>query len=110
MAPLSASELLSEFAIRLTQARIAAGYKTRKEMADKMEVDQNTYSPWERGRSYPNPKDLAVIRDLLKVTVDWLFYGDERHLSVECHERLKAAECTARNIFERRKSLAKAKQ
>ena len=100
----TATELLESFSFRLTQARIATGYKTRKSLADDIGVDQNTYSPWERGRSYPNIKDLHTIRRLLRISADWLLYGDENNLSVETYRKLKDAEPATSEIWAKRKS------
>lgn len=98
----SASELLDGFGVRLTTARLAAGFETRKAAADEIGVDQNTYSPWERGRSYPSVKELLTIRTLYQVSIDWLLHGDESNLAVQKYRGLKEHEATAITIKDRR--------
>ena len=89
MAEPTATDLLEGFGLRLSAARIAAGYPTRKSLAEYIGVDQNTYTPWERGRSYPSAKTLLDLRDALSVSLDWLMAADERHLSVEVYRKLQ---------------------
>ena len=102
----SATELLDGFGLRLSAARIAAGYRTRKELADDIGVDQNTYSPWERGRSYPSAKTLLELRKILKVSLDWLMADDDRNLSVDVYRKINEAMPQAMEIRSgRRKSL-----
>ncbi len=103
MADPTASELLEGFGLRLTAARIAAGYSTRKALADDIDVDQNTYTPWERGRSYPSAKKLVLLRQLLHVTLDWLVVDDDRLLPMETYRKIQAAMPEAKAIMARRK-------
>ena len=103
----SASDLLEQFGLRLSAARIAAGYKTRKALADEIDVDQNTYTPWERGRSYPSAKTLLDIRKILHVSLDWLMAGDERGLSVDVYRKIEAAMPEANAIKSGRRNQAK---
>ena len=98
----SSTEILDGFGLRLTMARLAAGFKTRKAAADEIGVDQNTYSPWERARSLPSAKELLTIRLVFEVSIDWLLHGDESHLSVQSYRKLKQFETEAMDIKERR--------
>lgn len=98
-------DALDGFGLRLCAARLAAGYKSRKDLADEIETDQNTYSPWERGRSYPSAAELLKLRETLSVTIDWLIADDDRSLSVEVYRRLQASMPMAEDI--RSKRLAK---
>lgn len=94
----TATQLLEDFGVRLCAARIAAGFSTRKELADHIGVDQNTYTPWERGRSYPSAKTLLALREAVGVSLDWLMAGDERNLSVETFRKVSKAMPRAREI------------
>lgn len=100
----SATELLEGFGVRLATARIAAGYKTRKALSDAIDVDQNTYSPWERGRSLPSAKELLKLRRALRISLDWLLIGDDTHLTLETYRRLEAAQEEALEIKAKRDS------
>lgn len=86
------TELKTGFARRLRLARIASGYLTARAFAEQLGIDQNTYTPYERGRSYPSAHTLAQIRALTKVTMDWLFLGDESHLPLQVYRALQETE------------------
>lgn len=86
----TASKLLEGFGLRLTAARLAAGFATRKDLAEELGIDQNTYSPWERGRTYPNPKALYAIKRRLRVTTDYLYYAEINTLQVDVYQDIMA--------------------
>lgn len=81
---------------------MAAGYQTRRSLADEIDVDQNTYTPWERGRSYPSAAELLKLRETLSVTIDWLMADDDRGLTVEVYRNIQAAMPEAEAIRSKR--------
>ncbi|MGH3620184.1 MAG: helix-turn-helix domain-containing protein [Sciscionella sp.] len=46
---------------RLKEARLAAGYKTTRELASRLKISHSTISRWETGARYPKPEDVATI-------------------------------------------------
>ena len=77
---------------RLRMARVAADFKTAVKLAEQLKIDQNSYSPYERGASFPPPEVLGEIIKLTGVTAEWLLYGDARHLTVSAMDKLKEAD------------------
>lgn len=60
---------------RLAELRLALGYTQQNEFADALNVEKNTYNPWESG-SRPLPFESAcTIRQKWSVPLDYLFYG-----------------------------------
>lgn len=62
------------FGERLASARREAGL-TQDELGAKCEVTGAAVSAWEVGRNEPNPKQLAVIGEVLRVSLDYLIRG-----------------------------------
>lgn len=71
-----ASQLKSDFGERLIHLRKQLGYKEAVDMADAIGVDQNTYTRWERGETYPQVPNLLKLKRVTGVTADYLFFGD----------------------------------
>ena len=46
---------------------------TQKELAEQIEIKQNSYSDWETGKNEPSLENLIKLADLLEVSIDWLF-------------------------------------
>jgi phage repressor protein C with HTH and peptisase S24 domain len=65
-------------ALRLMEARKAAGYETAKEFADKNDIPQSTYALHEGGkRSLNRDNTLNKYAELLGVRPAWLQFGEE---------------------------------
>ncbi|MFF3006708.1 helix-turn-helix transcriptional regulator [Kitasatospora sp. NPDC057940] len=56
---------------RLVALRVAAGF-TQESLAEAMAVDRSTVGRWERGKSSPQPWQMAKLSDLLRMTPDEL--------------------------------------
>lgn len=65
------------FAERLKEKRIACGYETAKEFADKVGIKQSTYNSYERGDREPSLDILSDIASVLDVMVDELLPNHE---------------------------------
>ncbi|MFM2422594.1 MAG: Helix-turn-helix domain [Pseudomonadota bacterium] len=65
MAPNPKRDAHSGFAERLRALRKARGYRTAKSFAEVLQIDQNTYTRYERGEVEPNLVVLGRIWDLL---------------------------------------------
>jgi transcriptional regulator with XRE-family HTH domain len=69
------------FALRLRRARLNSVYRgkimTQQRAAAICGVSSTTYARWERGEKLPAPANLAVIADVLNLSVDeaWLDVG-----------------------------------
>ena len=68
---------------RLRAVRTAAGYRTAREFAEKLDIEENTLTSWERGERLIEPEDLAGVRELTRVTADYIYYDDPSGLPPE---------------------------
>lgn len=80
MTPPTPTQHRSEFAERLRIGRRARGFATAKEAAQILDVEQNTYTTWERGERAPDVWQLFKIKSLLGLPLDWLINGDASSL------------------------------
>jgi transcriptional regulator with XRE-family HTH domain len=62
-----------------------AGAKPGKQLAEKLEVKQNTVSRWERHGVAPDEDTLKKLADFGGVTVEWLLRGEERGAGLAEH-------------------------
>lgn len=62
--------MTDSFAKRLRAARIAKNFKTMREFAHALGINENTYARYERGQSHPSPATLDRICRSLGVTPD----------------------------------------
>jgi transcriptional regulator with XRE-family HTH domain len=70
---------LAEKRVSLIMARLKKGYE-QTEVANNMEVTQQTYSGWETGRATPSAKKMAKLEKVLGVPKEKLFpdvFGDD---------------------------------
>ena len=74
---------------RLRAVRTAAGYRTAREFAEKLDIEENTLTSWERGERLIEPEDLAHVRELTNVTADYIYYDDPSGLPPELVPNLK---------------------
>lgn len=58
------------------EQRIKAGYKTQKDLADVLFVNQTAVSQWERGVTIPSPPILMKLSQMYGVSTDYLL-GNE---------------------------------
>ena len=63
---------------RFREQRIKHGYKTQKELADVLFVNQTAVSQWERGATTPSNQLLIKLSELYGVTTDYLLGRDEK--------------------------------
>lgn len=91
----SQTEMKEGFGKRLRLARKAAGYRTAKDFADKLEIDQNLYSPYESRSYIPKPATLWKFKQYLGITTDYLLFGDESALQVDIYKKIKVVEAEA---------------
>lgn len=62
---------------RLRAIRALRGFKTGEELADAIGIRPEAYRRYERGEAAPQIDTLESLRRVLRVSADWLFYGDE---------------------------------
>lgn len=62
------------FPVRLRQARKAAKL-TQENLALELGISKSQISAWENGKETPSWKHLGPLRDLLHVSIDWLYFG-----------------------------------
>lgn len=63
---------------RFREQRIKHGYKTQKELADILFVNQTAVSQWERGATTPSNQLLIKLSELYGVTTDYLLGRDQK--------------------------------
>ncbi len=57
--------MADSFAKRLRAARIAKNFRTMRDFARSLDINENTYARYERGQSHPSPATLdRICRDL----------------------------------------------
>jgi transcriptional regulator with XRE-family HTH domain len=64
---------------RICQAREAIGLGNRSEFGRRVGVTPTTVYRWERGAVVPDIFNLYIIARVLRVTMEWLVSGEERH-------------------------------
>ena len=57
--------------INLKEVRKEAGY-TQKQLADLLNISQQSYSDYENGRTFPDKKTLLKISEVLNISIDYL--------------------------------------
>lgn len=57
---------------RLKELRLSHGYKSQKELADFLYVNQTAVSQWERGVTMPSSPMLLKLSELYGVSIDYL--------------------------------------
>ncbi len=61
---------------RLQILRIAKGHPTIRGFAEVLDVQEDRYDSWEKGKALIQPPDVAKLRKLFGVSADWVYYGD----------------------------------
>lgn len=82
------TDLLAGFAVRVKAARVAAGYKSQRALADALGISHHSVSVWEKGRNFAHAPDLYALSKVLHVTIDWLVSGDDRGMPIETLRRI----------------------
>ncbi|MEK4343261.1 helix-turn-helix domain-containing protein [Brevibacillus sp. FSL L8-0710] len=75
------------YGIRIKEARIAAGL-SRKELAEKLGVNETTITRYENEKRKPDPETLASLSEKLNVSVDYLLGKDSAENSPEEQEEV----------------------
>ena len=65
------------------EERIKHGFKTQKDLADKLFVNQTAVSQWERGVTTPSSQLLLRLSELYGVSTDYLLGRDEKKPTVQ---------------------------
>lgn len=63
---------------RLKELRIRHGYKTQKELADVLFVNQTAVSQWERGATVPSSQMLVKLSELYGESIDYILGTDSK--------------------------------
>ena len=71
---------------RFREQRIKHGYKSQKELADILFVNQTAVSQWERGITTPSSQLLIKLSELYGVTTDYLIGRDEKESTTPSDE------------------------
>lgn len=96
---------MDPIAKRLKAARIAAGYKTAKEFADKNDIPQSTYQLHETGkRGLTNHRTLMRYAEALGVPPGWLVTGEGPGLKKPVDD-IPASQTASENMVDPRNDL-----
>lgn len=76
---------------RLQALRLAHGYDTIRAFARALEVEEDRYTAWEKGKALIPPQITSMLKARFGVTADWIYFGDHAGLSVSLYESLKKA-------------------
>ena len=71
---------------RFREQRRKHGYKSQKELADILFVNQTAVSQWERGITTPSSQLLIKLSELYGVTTDYLLGRDEKESTTPSDE------------------------
>jgi len=75
--------------LRMRSLRDWAGYgESQNEFADWLGVHQSLWNHIETGRREPSLKVAVLLRERLRVTLDWIYFGDRSGLTVEIDKSL----------------------
>lgn len=72
---------------RFAAARLAAGMRP-VELSASTGVAENTLSQWEGAERRPSLDQVSLVLPVLRITLDWLYYGDESGLNYQVREAL----------------------
>jgi DNA-binding XRE family transcriptional regulator len=76
---------------RLRLLRAACGYKTATAFANKLGISVPRYVNFEGGKPLSIEVALKVVQTVPGCSLDWLYMGERRGLSVGLDERLSAS-------------------
>jgi transcriptional regulator with XRE-family HTH domain len=74
---------------RLRTLRLARGFDTIRAFAQDLNVEEDRYDAWEKGKALIPPQVAADLRARFGVTSDWLYFGDTSGLSRVLYDDLK---------------------
>ena len=63
---------------RLKELRLQHGYKTQKDLADALFVNQTAVSQWERGVTVPSSQMLFKLSELYGESIDYILGVDDK--------------------------------
>ena len=73
---------------RFREQRLKHGFKTQKDLADILFVNQTAVSQWERGVTTPSSQLLLRLSELYGVTTDYLLGRDDPDGSVQLDHKI----------------------
>jgi hypothetical protein len=77
---------------RLRLLRAASGFKTATAFANKLEISVPRYLNFEGGKPLSIEVALKIVHTVPGCSLDWLYIGERRGLSLDLDQRLSAAE------------------
>lgn len=83
-------EQVKLIARRLIRTRVALGLN-QSQFCAQIGVDKNVYNPFEKGKRRITLDVALKIRARFGISLDWIFCGDAKHLSIELFQKLAEA-------------------
>ena len=83
------ARLIRECSDRVRRTRIALGYKTQMAFCREYGIRYDIYAACERGHRRLSLAVALLMRDKLKIPLDWIYCGDARRLPAALHRALQ---------------------
>lgn len=81
---------LQAIGARLRAVRLALGL-SQKDIYDRVGVKAATWNHWESGKRLPDPLMMVRLRELHRITLDWIYAGDASALPFALARAVTAA-------------------
>lgn len=80
-----------EVGARLRALRLAQGFETIRSFAKALDLEEDRYDAWEKGKAMIPPHVVMDLRGRYGVTADWIYGGYADGLKVSLFNALRAA-------------------
>ena len=81
----------TQYLRRLRLMKHALGNLTQQQIAQSLDIDPKRWNNYERG--YPVTRAVAwMLRDRHSISIEWLWYGDERTMPKELMQKIHVAD------------------
>lgn len=74
---------------RLSALRRAMEFDTIRAFAKALDVNEDRYDKWEKGKALIPPEVVLSLKVKFGVTADWLYFGEESSLPRRLHQDLE---------------------
>jgi transcriptional regulator with XRE-family HTH domain len=81
---------IDQVALRLRRLRNALGFETVRDFAAFLNVNEQTWYHFERGRRVPTIRDAIKLADKTGASLDWIYRGLEHTLPLHVVQKIAA--------------------
>lgn len=79
---------------RLRALRLAMGYANQGAFAALCDIAPRTWNNYEKGKRTPSREEVSKIRHKTHVSMDFVYHGDMRSVTLEMADKIRAAMAT----------------